>query len=88
MEFARRPATGDPSMAGTGPDPDLVALQSMRSPADLFGGREPPESYAPPSAEVRTQMRQILWEAIEADPAGFVEPGPLSDRHGDDDLPI
>ena len=88
LELAGRLATGDPALAPVGSDPDLVAIQSLRSPADLFGGHEPPESYAPPSAEVRSQMRRILWEAIEADPVGFVDPGPLSERRGDDELPI
>jgi hypothetical protein len=77
VEYRRRLAHAQGREAGP-PDVELLARRPT-PPQELFGGKEPPESYAPPSDDVRKEMRKILLEAIEADPDSFVEPGPLSE---------
>jgi hypothetical protein len=87
-EARRRLSMADTAPSAPQDDPELVAATGLTPPADLFEGAQPRESYAPPSAEVRKMMRRILWEAIEADPVGFVDPGPLSDARKEEEPQI
>ena len=63
-------------------DPRLLATLDpsvLTPPADVLGGPPSPDSYQPPSPEVREMMRRIKWEAFEADPVAIIDPGPLAD---------